>query len=523
MTTLTYCKGLPTPIDELNPIGFTELEMLLTAYGLISHQATCETVNHLLGSVAWSGNPTAQTPLLTSTSRFDKSKWNTHLQSKYQINKRQANGVIALAQGKVDSAKECRKNHIKQLEAKLKSGLDWIKQTERKLKLAEKFYSKTNWQSSKTGCNFPLSCDIFTHDTNWQREWFKLHNKRRYVYTLVNRIQHLKSDPLRVKVPLGEVFIVGSKDESYGNQACQWDGENLTIRVPYCLEASFGKTVTSAIGNFERKIDRLPTTGAKTWHFYRKNNRWVVAVQFTPAPIQKVSRLIQYGCIGIDMNPGSIGWAYIDFQGNLKAQGTIRLQAGLPTGKQDAQIVDACLQLTVLASTYACPVVCESLDFATKKTQLRERGRKYARMLSGWAYSRFYQLLESILSNRGISLYTRNPAYTSLIGLVKYARMYGLSSDIAAAIAIARRGMNLSEKLPRSVSAYLGVNPRKHVWSGLNQLNKFIGQCAVVNRRHDYYNISNWADLVMADVERVTCKGESRASSKRVGSATRPR
>jgi hypothetical protein len=21
MTTLTYCKGLPTPIDELNPIG----------------------------------------------------------------------------------------------------------------------------------------------------------------------------------------------------------------------------------------------------------------------------------------------------------------------------------------------------------------------------------------------------------------------------------------------------------------------------------------------------------------------
>jgi hypothetical protein len=50
MTTLTYCKGLPTPIDELNPIGFTELEMLLTAYSSISHQATSETVNHLLTS-----------------------------------------------------------------------------------------------------------------------------------------------------------------------------------------------------------------------------------------------------------------------------------------------------------------------------------------------------------------------------------------------------------------------------------------------------------------------------------------
>jgi len=496
MTTLTYCKGLPTPIDELNPIGFTELEMLLTAYSSISHQATSETVNHLL----------------TSTDKFDQSKWNTCLQTKYQINKRQANGIIALAQGKVDSAKECRKNHIKQLEAKLKSAWDWIKKSKNKLKLANKFYSKKNWQNSKNGCNFPLSCDIFTQNTNWQREWFKIHNKQRYVYTLINRIKHLKLAPLRVKVPQGEVFIVGSKDESYGNQACQWDGNTLTMRVPYCLEDSFGKTVSSTIGDFDRNVNRLPERGAKTWHFYRRDGRWVMAVQFTPAPVPKASRPIQYGCIGIDMNPGSIGWAYIDFQGNLKAKGTITLQTGLPTGKQDAQIVGACLQLAVLAATFACPIVCESLDFTAKKAQLRERGRKYARMLSQWSYARFYELLESILSNRGISLIKRNPAYTSLIGLVKYARMYGLSSDVAAALAIARRGMNLSERLPRSVSAYLGVNPRKHVWSGLNQFNQFVGRCSEINRRHDYFTISNWELLVKADVEQ-----RCRASSKRSG------
>ncbi|MEQ9544392.1 MAG: hypothetical protein RIK85_00060, partial [Marinobacter sp.] len=56
------------------------------------------------------------------------------------------------------------------------------------------------------------------------------------------------------------------------------------------------------------------------------------------------------------------------------------------------------------------------------------------------------------MPNRGIALSLCNPAYTSLIGLVKYSRMYGLSSDVAAALAIARRGMNLSERLPRSVS-----------------------------------------------------------------------
>jgi hypothetical protein len=55
------------------------------------------------------------------------------------------------------------------------------------------------------------------------------------------------------------------------------------------------------------------------------------------------------------MNPGSIGWAYIDFQGNLKAKGTITLQTGLPTGKQDAQILGACLQLAVYSNTNKKP------------------------------------------------------------------------------------------------------------------------------------------------------------------------
>lgn len=412
--------------------------------------------------------------------------------------------------GKVDSASLCRTNHIKQLESKLRAAKEWLSKAEKKIKLARKFYAKKNWHHSKTGCNFPLATTLETRKTNWQQTKFTIHNKKRYIYKLKRAIAHLKSAPIKVKVRQGEVFIVGSKDESYGNQTCQWDGNTIKFRVPYCLESKFGKSVTSSIGKFDRNNNRLPNTGAKAWHFGRKDNRWVVAVQFTPSPSSKVSRPIEYGCIGIDLNPSSIGWAYIDYQGNLTDLGKIPLQTGLPSGKQDAQIVDACLQLATLADTFGCPIVCESLDFATKKGQLREKGRKYARMLSQWAYSRFYQLLESILSNRGISLLKRNPAYTSLIGLVKYARMYGLSSDIAAALAIARRGMNLSERLPRSVSAYLEVNSRKHVWSVLHQFNMFVGRCPVVNRRHDYYRVSNWEPLVKVDVEQ-----QCRASAKR--------
>jgi IS605 OrfB family transposase len=316
------------------------------------------------------------------------------------------------------------------------------------------------------------------------------------IYISTKQIEHLKTAPIQTVIPRNQTFVVGSKDESFGNQVCQWDGDILKFRVPACLESKFGKYVQTKLGNFDRNINRLPTDGSKTWHFYRKNGKWNAAVQFTPVPVKHVSRYSAYGCIGIDMNPGSIGWAYVDHAGNLRASGQIPLQMGLPSGKQDAQIVDACLQLATLANTFACPIVCEELDFSTKKEQLSELGRKYARMLSGWAYSRFYELLESILSNRGIYLMKVNPAYTSIIGLVKYARQYGLASDEAAAMAIARRGMRLTENIPGSITAYLSVKDGKHVWSLWNQLNKTLKSCTDIKSRHSFYSISNWGLVV---------------------------
>ena len=482
MTTITYCKGLPTKLEDMNAGGQTQFEMFLNSFSSIFYKAVCETINHFLVE-----------------SKFNKGKWNTHLQQTYLINKRHANGVISFAKGKVDSAKECHQNHIKTIKGKLNFIEIWISKSENKLKLAQKFYFKKNWQASKTGCNFPLNCYLDSRSTNWQSLKFQIHNKKRKAYILNSKLEHLFVKKVQVKVPLDDIFTVGSKDETLGNQICQWDGENLTFRVPACLESKFGTRVKAYIGNFDRNINRLPVDGSKTWHFYRKNNKWNVAVQFTPTIVKRVSRHSEYGCIGIDLNPGSIGWAYVDLHGNLKYHGQIPLQMGLPKSKQDAQIVEACLQLALLADTYACPVVCEELDFSDKKEQLKEKGKAYARMLSGWAYSRFYNLLSRILSNRGIYLLRVNPAYTSLIGLVKYARQYGLASDEAAAIAVARRGMRLNEKLPSSITAYLSVKDGKHVWSLWNQLNIIYKQSRI--NRHQVYSISNWESLVKQTIE----------------------
>lgn len=184
MTTLTYCKGWPTVESEMNALGFTELEMFLSAYAPVFHKAACETANHFL-----------------SDAEFNKSKWNTHLQSAYGISKRHANGVISFTKGAVDAAKEARKLHIKTLEGKIKSCEQWIKKAENKLKNALKFYSKKNWYQGTLGCAFPLSCSLKFRDTNWQNLHFQIHNKKRKFFIYQNKLPHIKNAPLRVVIP----------------------------------------------------------------------------------------------------------------------------------------------------------------------------------------------------------------------------------------------------------------------------------------------------------------------------------
>lgn len=475
MSTLTYVKGLPTPIDELNSLGMSTFEMFLNEFSQVTFKASCETVNHLL-----------------EVNKFNKSSWNTYLQKAYRINKRHANGIISSSEGRVKAAIEHRKLHLQTLKRKLKSVKAWLKTANNKLKSNTKFYSESNWKDSKTSCLLPFSCSLKSKTTNKSNLEFQVHNKNRKAYRLELLLTHLPNKPLRVKVPKNDIFIVGSKEETFGNQVCQWDGEYIKFRVPYYLESKYGKTITTRLGNYNRNINRIPTGGARTWHFYLKDGRWKVALQFTPRKIDSLSNGIAYGSIGIDMNPGSIDWAYVDWDGNLKEHGKFVLQQGLPKGKQEAQLVDVCLNLASLALKHRCPIVCEELDFSNKKAGLKEVSKKLARMLSGWAYAKFFELLNSICSNRGIYLKTVNPAYTSLIGLTKYVRMYGVSSGVAAALAIARRGMRLSERIPCFITAYLEVNSGKHVWSNYYKLNKLLKTCTEIRGRHSYYSISNW-------------------------------
>ena len=55
-------------------------------------------------------------------------------------------------------------------------------------------------------------------------------------------------------------------------------------------------------------------------------------------------------------------------------------------------------------------------------------------MLSGFSYGKIIELLTQKSELAGIELIKVTPRYSSIIGLVKFMKQYGLSSDTAAAL-----------------------------------------------------------------------------------------
>ncbi|MBR8835007.1 MAG: IS200/IS605 family accessory protein TnpB-related protein [Stigonema ocellatum SAG 48.90 = DSM 106950] len=337
-------------------------------------------------------------------------------------------------------------------------------------------------------------------------------------------------------------FFIGSKNYHGGNQLVRYDAENhtLTITVTPSLREKYGNTVTlhhiaflygeewlkAAIEPVRRTSTRVKRKTGKSREVVEDLSctepSELVAVQ--PKKIQKVEtsrngstlpvtyeivRLdgnvyinatietidpvittsLENGSLGIDFNPGSIDWTLIDRHGNLKRHGSIKTNVQDKRSKQTKDIIGkAVSEVVKISLKYNVPVVIEDLDFAQKKASMKEKGARYARMLSNMAYSQFTQMIESKCLKSGIELIKIHPAYTSVIGVTKYMAVYSLNSGESAALVIARRGQGRTEKLPTALASYFR-KPADMLKSGAwAKVAKKINICGGFNR-HKFYSL----------------------------------
>ncbi len=299
-------------------------------------------------------------------------------------------------------------------------------------------------------------------------------------------------------------LMVGAKTYNCGNQLCRLNSlGNLTITVPPCLIKEFGSKVSCSEIKFrygQEWIDiALTPTKHKRGHSYRngslmpvthrflkKNSKWYLHTTVELPDIPTISHR-NNGAVGVDFNVNNLAWAYCDSEGNLKDKGQIDFDLNNKSSGQVTHILSLAIgQIIEVAAKYESPIIIEQLDFSRKKASLREQGKPYAKMLSQFAYAKFCELVHSQAKLAAIQVIEVNPAYSTLIGLTKYMSLYGLNSGTAASLVLARRGLRLSERLPRACNALISpVDDNKHVWTYWARISKLLKGCY----RHSYFGM----------------------------------
>ena len=290
-----------------------------------------------------------------------------------------------------------------------------------------------------------------------------------------------------------EFYVLGSRDETAGCQLCVAtvadDGTlTLRLRIPDCLAGRHGKYLVIPGVHFAYGHDQVLAAlqsnskgvagpgQAISYRFKRDDKGWrvFVSTKMMDVPVTTYSRL---GAIGVDLNADHLAVAETDSSGNcVHSFGVPLVTYGKSQRQADALIGDAVARVVEYAKLAGKPIVIEKLDFGKKKSVLEGESRKYSRMLSSFGYGKAKAGFISRGYRQGVEIHQVNPAFSSVIGRVKFMERYGLSVHQAAALVLARRLLGCSERIPRRRVAPVGngvhvaftVPARKrvkHVWT----------------------------------------------------------
>ena len=303
-----------------------------------------------------------------------------------------------------------------------------------------------------------------------------------------------------------EFFVLGSRDETAGCQLCVAtvadDGTlTLRLRMPDSLTGEHGKylviegmhfnhghyQVLTALGsNAKYRQYRLKHGEQAAWpsglgqvlsyRFKRDEKGWRVFVSTRVMEVPVVTDR-RSGAIGVDLNVDHLAVCETDSSGNYFGAFSVPLVTyGKSKHQAEALVGDAVARVVEHSRSVGKPVVIEKLDFREKKSSLEGESRCRSRMLSSFAYGKVKSYFLSRGYREGVEVYQVNPAYSSVMGRVKFMERYGLSVHQAAALVLARRLLGCSEGIPRlqecpadsgvRVTFFVPARKRvKHVWT----------------------------------------------------------
>ncbi len=167
--------------------------------------------------------------------------------------------------------------------------------------------------------------------------------------------------------------------------------------------------------------------------------------------IPEVKYTKENGIIGIDINasPFHIALANVNKDGNLIGYQSISLHEliGKTKNQREYLLWQIAYQVINYAKENEKAIAIEKLKNIAKgyrgdgKAKLRKRFQQ-------WAYKSLLDKIKRLGKKKGIQVIEVNPAFTSVIGALKYCPNYLIDKDTAGAFVVGRRALGFKEDIP---------------------------------------------------------------------------
>ncbi len=279
----------------------------------------------------------------------------------------------------------------------------------------------------------------------------------------------------------GTLISIGSKSDK-GNRLTRFEDPNGQL----CLRITTGNRKF-----IYAKVLREPSNSKDKWltfmgmllESWKTKNYFAYTVELKlrdgevygsvsfEIPTPEVRYIKENGVIAIDTNasPIHLAVAEVSKTGELLSYQTISLHhlLGVSQNTKDHQEWILAHQIVDIAIQKGKAITVENLKKFKKgmrgdgKAELRKR-------LHHWNAKKFLQKLKRVAMLKGVEVIEVNPAYTSIIGMLKYAPQLNIDKDIAGAYVIGRRALGFKEDTPENYErllkdkAYLGFALKRY-------------------------------------------------------------
>jgi IS605 OrfB family transposase len=165
------------------------------------------------------------------------------------------------------------------------------------------------------------------------------------------------------------------------------------------------------------------------------------------------------GVIGIDVNarPFHLALAEVSSDGNLQSYKSIYLSHILKYKNRSRKEYEEWLiahEITRFAKEKNKAIAIEDIG-KLPKGKRGDGKAKLRKILQFFSYRRILKKIESLANQEGIEIVKVNPAFTSIIGMMKYCPQYFIDKDIAGAYVIGRKALGFKEEIPENYKKLL--------------------------------------------------------------------